>query len=89
MIPPSARVPPLHGKPDLMSEEWVRYLTVTLPRALGLQVYTVATLPAAAVAAYTRAFVSDSNSTTFAAVVAGGGADRVPVYSDGIDWRIG
>jgi hypothetical protein len=72
-----------------MSEEWVRYLTVTLPAALGLKVYTFDTLPAAADMAYTRAFVSDSNATTFAAVVAGGGTDRVPIFSDGINWRIG
>lgn len=53
-------------------------------------VYTVATLPAAATAgAGSRAFVSDSNATTFAAIVAAGGANGVPVYSDGTDWRIG
>ena len=51
---------------------------------------TVATLAAAATAgAGARAFVSDSNATTFAAVVAGGGANGVPVYSDGTNWRIG
>ena len=53
-------------------------------------VYTVATLTAAATAgAGARAFVSDSTATTFAAVVAGGGANGVPVYSDGTNWRIG
>ena len=51
---------------------------------------TVANLTAAATAgAGARAFVSDSNATTFAAVVAGGGANGVPVYSDGTNWRIG
>jgi hypothetical protein len=51
---------------------------------------TVATLTAAATAgAGARAFVSDSNATTFAAIVAGGGANGVPVYSDGTNWRIG
>ena len=51
---------------------------------------TVANLTAAATAgAGAKAFVSDSNATTFAAVVAGGGANGVPVYSDGTDWRIG
>ena len=89
MITPSARVPALYGKPDVLSEEWVRYLTVTLPAALGVVVYEVADLPSATSSAYTRAFVSDSNATTFAAVVAGGGADKVPVWSDGINWRIG
>jgi hypothetical protein len=51
---------------------------------------TVATLPAAATAgAGARAFVTDANATTFASVVAGGGLNKVPVYSDGTDWRIG
>lgn len=50
----------------------------------------VASLPAAATAGNgARHFVSDANATTFASVVAGGGANRVPVYSDGTNWRIG
>jgi hypothetical protein len=56
-------------------------------------VLTVATLPAAATAgAGATAFVTDSNATTTAgigATVAGGGANKVPVYSDGINWKIG
>jgi hypothetical protein len=52
-------------------------------------VYTVATLPTAATFARSRAFVSDANATTFASIVAGGGSDFVPVYSDGTNWRIG
>lgn len=51
-------------------------------------VYTVATLPAAG-AKGRRAFVSDANATTFASTVAGGGANNVPVYDDGTNWRIG
>ena len=51
-------------------------------------VYTVATLPSATVA-YRRFFVSDANATTFNSVVAGGGANKVPVFSDGTNWRIG
>jgi len=51
---------------------------------------TVATLPAAATAgAGARAFVTDANATTFASIVAAGGANGVPVYSDGTNWRIG
>jgi hypothetical protein len=51
---------------------------------------TVAGLPAAAAgnSGY-RAFVTDSTATTFAAIVAGTGANKVPVYSDGTNWRIG
>lgn len=53
-------------------------------------VYTVAALPTPSSAlTNVRAFVSDSNATTFAAVVAGGGANGVPVYCDGTNWRIG
>lgn len=37
----------------------------------------------------TRAFVTDSNTATFGATVAGGGANAVPVYSDGTDWLVG
>lgn len=51
---------------------------------------TVASLPSAAtVGAGGKAFVSDANSTTFASIVAGGGSNNVPVYSDGTNWRIG
>lgn len=54
---------------------------------------TVGTLAAAATAgAGARAFVTDSSvaaAGNFGAVVAGGGANGVPVYSDGTNWRIG
>lgn len=50
----------------------------------------VASLPAAAAANNgARYFVTDANATTFASIVAGGGANKVPVYSDGTNWRIG
>jgi hypothetical protein len=52
--------------------------------------YTVADLPSAATSGTgARAFVSDANATTFASTVAGGGANPVPVYSDGTNWKIG
>lgn len=52
--------------------------------------YLVANLPAAGtVGAGSRAFVTDANATTFASIVAGSGANGVPVYSDGTNWRIG
>jgi hypothetical protein len=51
---------------------------------------TVATLPAAATAgAGARSFVTDANATTFLSTVAGGGANKVPVVSDGTNWLIG
>ena len=51
---------------------------------------TVANLPSAAEAgAGARAFVTDSNTVTYNATVAGGGANRIPVFSDGTGWRVG
>jgi hypothetical protein len=51
---------------------------------------TVASLPSAATAgAGARAFVTDATATTFASAVTGGGANAVPVYSDGAAWYIG
>jgi hypothetical protein len=53
-------------------------------------VYTVATLPGAgALGAGARAFVIDSSVSTFGTTVAGGGSTKVPVYSDGTDWKVG
>lgn len=51
--------------------------------------FTVGTLPAAGtVGAGTLAWVTDANATTRQAVVAGGGANALFVYSDGTNWRI-
>ncbi len=58
---------------------------------LSLPVFTVSTLPAATPAGQ-ASFVSDSNATLAAApgaIVAGGGANFIPVYADGVNWRIG
>jgi hypothetical protein len=67
---------------NLYMASWVRMATST-----------VAGLPAAATAAAAaRMFVTDSNvvaAGNFGNVVAGGGANTVPVYSDGANWRIG
>lgn len=53
-----------------------------------LRSYTVAGLPPATTVGR-QAFVTDANATTYASVVAGGGSNGVPVYSDGTNWRIG
>lgn len=66
---------------DALSDVW--------PTPIRLQDYAVADLPAAADWDCARAFVTDANATTFASIVAGGGANKVPVYSDGVNWRIG
>jgi hypothetical protein len=50
----------------------------------------VADLPSAATAGVgSRAFVTDSSVSTFGTTVAGGGSTKVPVYSDGANWKVG
>lgn len=51
--------------------------------------YTVATLPVAANWQYGRAIVTDATAPTFGAIVAGGGAVKTPVWSDGVNWMVG
>jgi hypothetical protein len=55
---------------------------------LTSKTFTVGTLPAAGNKG-ARLFVTDATATTFAAIVAGGGTNNVPVYDDGTNWRIG
>ena len=53
-------------------------------------VFTVNNLPSAVDSGVgARAFVTDSSVTTFGSTVAAGGANKVPVYSDGINWKVG
>jgi hypothetical protein len=53
-------------------------------------VFTVNNLPSAVDSGVgARAFVTDSSVTTFGTAVASGGANKVPVYSDGTNWRVG
>lgn len=61
---------------------------VTADEYLRSGVVAVASLPAAGVKGR-RYFVTDATATTFASVVVGGGANNVPVYDDGTNWRIG
>jgi hypothetical protein len=78
------------GSPD--GSTWSTGLTLVVAAKSVPKVpsFTVANLPAASTAgAGARAFVTDANATTFASVVAGSGANGVPVYSDGTNWRIG
>lgn len=49
---------------------------------------TVASLPTVAPLG-ADSFVTDANSTTFGAAAVGGGANKVPVYWDGVSWKIG
>jgi hypothetical protein len=58
--------------------------------AVRTRATTVASLTNAILAgAGARHFVTDATATTFASAVAGGGSNSVPVYSDGLTWRIG
>lgn len=49
---------------------------------------TVGTLPSAGTIGR-RAFVTDANASTFFTVAAGSGSNKVPVFDDGTNWRIG
>jgi hypothetical protein len=49
---------------------------------------TVAQLPAAGKSSSVN-FVTDATVTTFASIVVGGGTNKVPIYDDGTNWRIG
>jgi hypothetical protein len=50
----------------------------------------VADLPSAETAGVgSRAFVTDSSVSTFGTTVVGGGSTKVPVYSDGTNWKVG
>jgi hypothetical protein len=75
----SMRVPGLFMT---VGQKWINNSTLTVAILL-------ASAPAATVGAGARAVVTDASATTFHSIVAGGGANVVPVFSDGTDWRIG
>ena len=53
-------------------------------------VYVVADLPDAVTAGVgARAFVTDAAVSTFNTTVTGGGSGKVPVFSDGANWKVG
>ncbi len=68
--------------------DWATTITAGLGES-GATTYTVANLPTAVGKTGVRYMVSNANATTFNSVVAGGGANIVPVFSDGTTWRIG
>ena len=66
------------------------FSSLTASSYLATAATTVGGLPSAATAgAGARAMVTDATSTTFHSVVAGGGVNIVPVFSDATAWRIG
>ena len=62
--------------------------TATLSALLFVGAYTVATLPAAASNTGALAQATDSSVTTNGSTVAGGGANRVFVFSNGTNWKV-
>jgi hypothetical protein len=70
-------------------DDRVRKLIRAFYEALGEgSAVTVADLPASATVG-ARRVVTDASATTFNSVVAGGGANTVPVVWNGSDWTIG
>lgn len=62
----------------------------TFTSAVKLPTTTVGALPSAAtIGAGGRYFVTDAAAPVYAAIVVGGGAVGIPVFSDGANWRAG
>lgn len=94
---------PVVDDDGLIGIEWYRFLGQFHTAFLSSEVpnlsingfpklpsFTVAELPSASQeGAGTMVFVTDANSTTFNAIVAGGGTNAVRCTSDGVNWRIG
>lgn len=78
------------GKPSLIFAQYMALLDALIAAlaAGNSNVSLVAALPAAGTVGR-RAFVTDATATTFASIVAGSGTNKVPVYDDGTNWRIG
>lgn len=99
---PNPNVPVVNDS-GLISIEWYRFLgqfhsaflksgipNISVSGYPQLPSFTVAELPSAyQQGAGTMVFVTDANSTTFNAIVAGGGTNGVRCTSDGSAWRIG
>jgi hypothetical protein len=89
---PLQDVPVVDPRSGLMSIDW--YDALKKIETLGLldmalvPALTVSQLPAAGNRSAVS-FVTDATATTFGTIVAGGGANKVPVYDDGTNWRIG
>jgi hypothetical protein len=87
-----ADVPAIDPKTGLWLQDWYDIMKglerFGLPDLADTLPKTVATLPAAGHAG-ARNFVTDATVTTFGTIVAGGSANKVPVYDDGTNWRIG
>jgi hypothetical protein len=76
-------LPAPHGDGLLAAQDWYDFFRDIEPAPS-----TVNSLPAPGTVGR-RSFVTDATVATFGSIVASGGAVRVPVYDDGINWRIG
>lgn len=66
------------------------FTSLTASSYIKVTACTVAQLPSAATAGVgARATVTDASATTFASIVAGGGSNKIPVFSNGTNWIIG
>ena len=64
--------------------------SITTTGVIKTTATTYSSLPIAATAgAGARSFITDANTTTFLATVAGGGSNAVPVVSNGTFWIVG
>lgn len=88
-----AEPPPTPAQQAAARAEWLAYLLLLRREAVANAVQQVpvlaADLPIALGHAGLRAFVLDATKDKFGDVVGGGGPNKVPVYSDGLVWRIG
>jgi hypothetical protein len=93
-------MPKLVSKDVYGALDWIERVTALLEQETPFEEYTPPTsepiavlyseLPAASsVEIGTRAFVSDSNAAVFNSIVGGGGINKLPVFSDGTNWRVG
>lgn len=73
---------------DLTPVQSITAVTFIATGLIGLGTYTVATLPSASANSGRIAQVTDSSVTTNGSAVAGGGANRVMVFSNGSTWDV-
>lgn len=89
MIPIPSVSEPVGERAGSLSPVWFRFFDL-VRRAAEPEPVTVDKLPdVAKVSIGARRVVTDANSTTFHAIAVGGGANTVPVFNNGTNWRIG
>lgn len=86
---------PLNSKARIVNQDgtaspWlIAYLQALGTGVVPRTTYTAAQILAMSPEKVSTAIVTDSSVTTFGDVLAGGGANTVPVYWDLTDWRVG